>query len=61
MTRAADVLVVGGGVIGLAIAREVARAGASVMLLERSAVGGEASGASAGMLAAQLEAHEAGP
>lgn len=61
MTRSADVLVVGGGVIGLAIARETARAGASVTLLERAAIGGEASGASAGMLAAQLEAHEAGP
>ena len=56
-----DVLIVGGGVIGLAIAREVARSGMSVRLLERGATGGEATGASAGMLAAQLEAHEPGP
>ena len=61
MTRAPDVLIVGGGVIGLAIAREAARAGMSVTLLERGGVGGEASGASAGMLASQLEAHEPGP
>ena len=56
-----DVVVVGGGVIGLAVAREVARAGMSVCLLERGETGGEATGASAGMLAAQFEAHEAGP
>src|SRR5262245_52647234 len=59
--KAVDVLVVGGGVIGLAIAREAARGGMSVRLLERGATGGEATGASAGMLAAQLEAHEPGP
>ena len=33
----------------------------SVRLLERGEIGGEATGASAGMLAAQLEAHEPGP
>jgi len=57
MTRATEVLVIGGGVIGLAVARAAARSGMSVRLLERGAVGGEASGAAAGMLAAQLEAH----
>ena len=61
MERAVDVLIVGGGVIGLAIAREAARSGMSVRLLERGETGGEATGASAGMLAAQLEAHEPGP
>jgi glycine oxidase len=59
--RAIDVLVVGGGVIGLAVAREAARAGLSVRLLERGEPGGEASGASAGILSAQLEAHHPGP
>jgi glycine oxidase len=59
--RPVDVLVVGGGVIGLAIAREAARAGMTVRLLERGAPGGEASGASAGILSAQLEAHHPGP
>ncbi|HYV17611.1 MAG TPA: glycine oxidase ThiO [Verrucomicrobiae bacterium] len=61
MRSAFDVVVVGGGVIGLGIAREGARAGMSVCLLERGETGGEATGASAGMLAAQLEAHEAAP
>jgi len=56
-----DVVVVGGGVIGLAIAREAARARMTVRLLERGAPGGEASGASAGILSAQLEAHHPGP
>jgi glycine oxidase len=57
MTTSTAVLVIGGGAIGLAVARAAARAGMSVRLLERGAVGGEASGASAGMLAAQLESH----
>lgn len=61
MQRAVDVVVVGGGVIGLAIAREAARAGMSVRLFDRGEPGGEASGASAGILAAQLEAHHPGP
>ena len=59
--KTVDVLIVGGGVIGLAVAREAARSGLSVRLLERGAPGGEATGASAGMLAAQLETHEPGP
>ena len=61
MTAQMDVLVVGGGVIGLAIAREAARSGLAVALLERGETGREASGASAGMLAAQLEGHDEGP
>ena len=56
-----DVVVVGGGVIGLAIAREAAGSRMRVVLLERGEPGGEATGASAGMLAAQFEAHEPGP
>lgn len=54
-------MVVGGGAIGLSIAREAARSGLAVRLLERGRIGGEATGASAGILAAQLEAHEPGP
>ena len=48
----ADVVVVGGGVIGCAVAFFLARAGADVSLLERGGLAGEASGAAAGMLAA---------
>ncbi len=57
-----DCLVVGGGVIGMAVAREVARTGRSVALLERrSETGAEATAAAAGMLAAAAEAHSPGP
>ncbi|MGQ9572681.1 MAG: glycine oxidase ThiO [Dehalococcoidia bacterium] len=48
---APDVIVVGGGVIGCAIAYYLTRAGAQVTVIERGEVGGEASGASAGILA----------
>jgi glycine oxidase len=44
--------VVGGGIIGCAIADALARRGARVTLFERGAPGGEASGAAAGMLTA---------
>src|SRR5919199_2556332 len=52
----ADVAVVGGGVAGLAAARELARRGMSVVVVEASEPGAEASGAAAGMLAPQSEA-----
>ena len=45
------VVIVGGGVIGCAIAYYLAQAGVRVTILERGEVGGEASGASAGLLA----------
>lgn len=46
----ADVIVVGGGVIGLSIAYELAGRGVSVQLLEQGEIGREASWAGAGML-----------
>lgn len=50
-----DVAVLGGGLIGCATARLLARAGMRVGLFERGRVGGESSGAAAGMLAVQSE------
>jgi len=53
---ARDAVVVGGGAIGLSVARELARRGLSVALVERGALGAESSWAAAGMLAPQCEA-----
>ncbi|HYH81905.1 MAG TPA: glycine oxidase ThiO [Longimicrobium sp.] len=55
-----DVVVVGGGVIGCAVARCAARAGLSVVVLERGVPGAEASRAAAGMLSPLAEAKEPG-
>jgi len=52
----AEVVVVGGGVVGLACVRELARRGADAVLIERGEAGGESSWAAAGMLAPQVEA-----
>jgi glycine oxidase len=51
-----DVIVVGGGVIGLSIARELAIQGKSVLVLDRGVPRDAASWAAAGMLAPQSEA-----
>ncbi len=50
-----DVAVVGGGIVGLSAARALAADGARVVVVERGAVGAEASGAAAGMLIAQAD------
>jgi glycine oxidase len=50
-----DVLVVGGGIIGLACARELALAGLRVEVLERLSAGAEASLAAAGLLSPMAE------
>ena len=53
----ADVVIVGGGVIGLAIARGLALRGVrDICLVERATLGTEASFAAAGMLLPQVEA-----
>jgi len=53
-----DVIIIGGGIIGLSIARELSRRELSVTILERHYPGREASWASAGMLAPQGELSE---
>lgn len=57
MAESFDVAIIGAGVVGLASARALARAGRSVVVLDKGKPGGEATGASAGMLAPQIEAH----
>ena len=60
MAGGQDVVVVGGGVIGCAVARELARRGARVRLFESRTVGAGATQASAGILAPYIEGHERG-
>ncbi len=50
-----DVAVLGGGLIGCAIARLLAREGRRVAIFERRGIGGEASGAAVGLLGVQAD------
>lgn len=59
-SKTAEVAIIGGGVIGLAVARALALRGVrDVLLIERLSLGAEASSAAAGMLAPQAEANRA--
>ena len=56
-----DILIVGGGVIGLSIARELNRRGATkICVVDAGVCGGEASWAAGGMLSPQAEVDETG-
>jgi glycine oxidase len=57
MIPSPPVIVVGGGIAGCAVAMELADRGAAVTLVEKNQPGVGATGASAGMLAPQYEAH----
>ena len=59
--RGPRVVVIGGGVIGCAVAWRLASGGARVILLERDEPGAHASSAAAGMLSPLKEADEPGP
>ncbi|HEX4955320.1 MAG TPA: glycine oxidase ThiO [Thermoanaerobaculia bacterium] len=63
MVKAAkpDVVVLGAGLIGLAVARELLKAGLSVEVVDRGKPGHGASNAAAGMLSPLAEATESGP
>ena len=61
MTRTSDVVVVGGGVIGLAVAYYLGREKVQVTLVERGAIGREASWAAAGYLSFQGSSNRPGP
>lgn len=56
-----DVVVIGAGVQGCAVAWRLARAGRSVVVLERAIPGAEASSAAGGILSPGVEALEPGP
>jgi glycine oxidase len=59
-TKTAEVLIVGGGVIGLSIARELANRGVrNIVLCDKGELGKEASSAAGGILAPQVEADSA--
>jgi glycine oxidase len=60
-SRPADVIVIGAGIVGCAIAYELARRGVSVEVIDERMVGMGATQASAGMLAPYIEAHEESP
>ena len=61
MNTIAELIVVGGGAIGAACARELARSGRQVLLLERGSNDGASWRAAAGMLAPQIEAGKDDP
>jgi glycine oxidase len=62
MGRTTGILVIGGGVIGLSIARELHRRGLrDITILDKGTCGREASWAAAGMLSPQAETDDAGP
>jgi glycine oxidase len=56
-----DAIVVGAGIIGCAIARELSRRGVGVLVLEARTAGAGATQASAGVLAPYIEAPAEGP
>jgi glycine oxidase len=60
-SEATDVAIVGGGVMGCAVALRLAQRGIAVTVIERGIPGAEASSAAAGMLAPQTEADAPGP
>lgn len=56
-----DVVIIGGGIIGCAIANQLARHSLKVVVLEKGELGQEASAAAAGMLAPFVEASHSVP
>src|SRR3954471_6160346 len=61
MPPAPDIIVVGAGIIGCAVAHELARRGGAVRIIDDRPVGMGATQASAGVLAPYIEADAGGP
>src|SRR5438034_9852835 len=60
-SRPSDIVVVGAGIVGCAVAHELARRGASVQVVDERPAGMGATQASAGVLAPYIEAREETP
>ena len=60
-SRPTDIVVVGAGIVGCAVAYELARRGASIQVLDERPAGMGATQASAGVLAPYIEAEEGSP
>src|SRR5712671_3419670 len=61
MARPTDIIVIGAGIVGCAVAEALSRRGASVDIVDERAVGMGATQASAGVLAPYIEAREDSP
>jgi glycine oxidase len=61
MNTTPDVLIIGGGIIGCSLARELARDGTRIVILERGAIGCASSSAAAGLLAPTFGPSPPGP
>jgi glycine oxidase len=61
MARPSDIIVIGAGIVGCAVAYELARRGASVQIVDERLAGMGATQASAGVLAPFIEAREESP
>ena len=61
MTSSVEVIVIGGGAVGAACARELATRGRQVLILDRGTEDGQAWRAAAGMLAAQTDGGDDDP
>src|SRR4051794_39989516 len=61
VASSADIVIVGGGIMGSAIALRLAQRGLRVTVIERGIPGAEASSAAAGILGPQMEAEGPGP
>src|SRR3954447_16418127 len=59
--RPSDIIVIGAGIVGCAVAEELARRGASVEIVDERPVAMGATQASAGVLAPYMEAREGSP
>ena len=59
--RPTDVAIIGGGIMGCAVALRLAQRGVGVTVIERGIPGAEASSAAAGILGPQMEAEGPGP